>query len=31
MLAYFGARELKQIKLIDFPRVVRSLEKRRAA
>ena len=31
MLAYFGARDLKDIKLIDFPRVVRSLEKRRAA
>lgn len=31
MLAYFGARDLKEIKLIDFPRVVRSLEKRRSA
>ena len=31
LLDYFGAPDLPPIKAIDFPRVVRALEKRRAA
>ena len=31
VLGYFGVRELKDITAADFPRVIRSLENRRAA
>lgn len=31
VLSYFGVQHLKDVRVADFPRVVRSLEKRRTA